>query len=565
VKVKTALTFIRRVDTLPFTLYTLHFLFLVALVFLPLPYAVGLVAGVGILLLAVIDPLWAVGAVLLAVPIQERFVLPGGLSFTWAAVGLLAGSLGLHILVHPEKPVRPGRVFVPLLLLVWVFGFATSLTPYSQSEGLKETARWASVLLIYLGVVLSFDRAATPAGRCWRAMLLALFILLGPAASGLVGLRQFVTGDGPPSFAIAGGDFVRAYGTIGQPNSFAGYMNMAWPLAAGLLLVGGLSLISGWIRGQGDKGTRGQDVAMAMLNTPSPPVPHFPLPLVAAFLAVTTLLGGIIGAGLAASFSRGGWLGAAGGGAVVVLASALLLPPFLRSWAIRMLGAGVVVGVLALALGAGGLLPDALAQRLTSITRNLRLFDVRTVEVNPENFAVVERMAHLQAGWRMLERYPLSGVGPGSYTLAYEATAAPGSMPIALHPWYASRGHAHNYYLHIAAEAGLPGLLVYLVLLGVLGYTALRALQRAQGWLWRGLAVGASGIVASVASHNLFEHLHVLNMGLQVGAVWGLLVVVERYGGKNVRISYGSNAAIIDTNKPSGKGSQQWRWKRAIH
>jgi hypothetical protein len=33
-----------------------------------------------------------------------------------------------------------------------------------------------------------------------------------------------------------------------------------------------------------------------------------------------------------------------------------------------------------------------------------------------------------------------------------------------------------------------------------------------------------------VAAHNLFENLHVLNLGLQLGAVWGLLVCVERYG-----------------------------------
>jgi hypothetical protein len=71
------------------------------LVLLPVPLAAGLVIGSATLLLACLDPLWAVGAALLAVPIQELVLLPGGLSFTWAAVALLTGSLGLHILTQP--------------------------------------------------------------------------------------------------------------------------------------------------------------------------------------------------------------------------------------------------------------------------------------------------------------------------------------------------------------------------------------------------------------------------------------------------------------------------------
>ena len=488
-----------------FTFYLLLFALLaLALALLPLPLAAGLVGGASVLLLAVSDPIWAVGAVALALPVQDLAQLPGGISFTWAAVALLAGSLGLHTLSRPEQLLKPGWLGLALAGLVWALGLATVLTPYSQSEGLKETARWAAALLVYLAVVASFDAAPNPAGRRWRALVLVGCLLLGPAGSAVVGLRQFVSADGPPSFQIADGRFVRAYGTIGQPNSFAGYMNMAWPLAAGLILwaAGGL-----WAR--------------------------VSRPLALATLLTALGLGGLIGGALVASFSRGGWLGALGGGAIVLISSALLLPKRPRHLAMRAIGGAAAIGGLALALGAGGLLPGALSQRLTSITRNLRLFDVRTVAVTPENFAVVERMAHMQAGWQMLSRHPFTGVGPGSYSLAYEASAGLGEQTIALHPWYASRGHAHNYYLHIAAEAGIIGLAAYGLLLSLLALTAARALRAAQGWLWRGLAVGASGVVAAVASHNLFENLHVLNMGLQLGAVWGLLVSVERYGAHN--------------------------------
>lgn len=198
---------------------------------------------------------------------------------------------------------------------------------------------------------------------------------------------------------------------------------------------------------------------------------------------------------------------------------------------VRQLIIGATGGLLLLLLlGGGGLLPPAVVQRATSLIGNMRLFDARGADITPANFAIVERMAHLQAAWHMLQRYPLLGVGPGNYTIAYETPPGPDQSPINIRPWYESRGHAHNYYLHIAAEAGLLGLCAYLLLIGTLALQALRALRMARGWLWRGVAVGAVGVVATVAFHNLFEQLHVLNMGLQLGPIWALLVAVELYG-----------------------------------
>ncbi|NJM08756.1 hypothetical protein HC891_25050, partial [Candidatus Gracilibacteria bacterium] len=127
---------------------------------------------------------------------------------------------------------------------------------------------------------------------------------------------------------------------------------------------------------------------------------------------------------------------------------------------------------------------------------------------------------------------PLTGVGPGSFTIAYEFGGTAATQPYFLHPWYTSRGHAHNYYAHIAAEDGLIGLGAFLLLLAATARQAVRAVARAQGWLWRGVAIGGAGVVAAVATHDLFENLHALNLGLQLGAVWALLVLAERCSGK---------------------------------
>ena len=461
---------------------------------LPLDLATLLVLGALATALALIDPVWALYMAVLSVPVQDLLLLPGGLSVTQAALLLCLASLSLHTLGRHEQPLPLGRLFIPLALFMWVLAAAALFTPYSRSEALRETMRWSTVPLIYLLTLYALRGAA------WRLGGLIICLLLAPTLTALIGLGQFWFGIGPESFAIGGGR-VRAYGTIGQPNSFAGYMNQAWPLAVGVALA-----------------------ALATLWVDTPRRRYL------ITLAGATTAAAVTGAALLVSFSRGGWVGAIAGLIVLTLAAGYLMPSRLRMH-LRQLMLGATGGlILLLLLGGGGLLPTAVVQRATSLIGNLRLFDARGADITPANFAIVERMAHLQAAWNMLQQHPLLGVGPGNYTIAYETPPGPDQPSINIRPWYESRGHAHNYYLHIAAEAGVLGLCAYLLLIGMLALQALRALRLARGWLWRGIALGATGVVTTVAFHNLFEHLHVLNMGLQLGPIWALLVAAELHG-----------------------------------
>ncbi|HEX9370557.1 MAG TPA: O-antigen ligase family protein, partial [Roseiflexaceae bacterium] len=408
-------------------------------------------------------------------------------------------------LAHPERRLRTGGWLFPLWAgFLWALLLAAALSPYSRAEGIKETLRWFEAFLVWL-------MAINLARRRWQIVGLIACLLLAPAAEAALGLAQFAAGWGPASFRIAPElPFMRAYGTIGQPNSFAGYLNMAWPLALALA-VG--ATVAFWRRdqrqtvsergGDGATGRRGDNSSPRHPITPSP----CHLVICALTLWMTTAL---LLAGLVASLSRGAWVGAAAG----ALAMALALGPRARHWAL----AGVGIAALALALGGAGLLPGFVAARLASLTRYLSLFDAGTAVVTPENFAVVERMAQMQAGWRMFLAHPLTGVGPGSYTLAYPE--------FAVGTWYASRGHAHNYYLHMAAEAGIAGLLAYLALLAGLARQAIATLRSARGTFWRSVAIGCCGIIAAVAGHDLFENMHVLSMGVQLAAAWGLLTVI---------------------------------------
>lgn len=450
-----------------------------ALALVPLD-ALALAAGTGlIVILALAHPVLAVGMAVLSVPVQDLVELPGGLSVTQAVVLLMIGSGLVHTLARGEQGVLPlgmvaawGTLFCALLL-------SAGATPYSRVEAVRETLRW----VVAAGVWVV---AASTITRRWHIVYLLVCLITAPAVCAGIGLVQFVAGDGPPAFRIAPDlPYVRAYGTIGQPNSFAGYLNMAWPLALALA-------VAGSARAWRIRASHRLTAALVWL------------PTVAVGGASGVLL-----AALVASFSRGAWVGAAIGVLGMVL-----------SMGRRALPAVFGLLVAGVAVVATGVLPDALTARLLSIWQSLAWFDAATVAVTPANFAVVERMAHLQAGWEMVRTAPLLGVGPGNYAVAYPS--------FAIGTWYAGRGHAHNYYLHMAAEAGVIGLLAYLSLIGVVVRQTVYALRHTTDPVLRSTMVGGCGIIAAVAGHNLFENLHVLNFGIQLAVMWAIMGAIAQ-------------------------------------
>jgi putative inorganic carbon (HCO3(-)) transporter len=145
--------------------------------------------------------------------------------------------------------------------------------------------------------------------------------------------------------------------------------------------------------------------------------------------------------------------------------------------------------------------------------------DVRGVPLTDENYAVVERLAHWQAALTMLEDRPLLGVGIGNYVPVYPAYAVPG--------WKDPLGHAHNYYLHVAAETGLLGLVAYLVLWVVFFYHGWNTVWRLNG-AEQAVALGILGVLGAFAVHSVFDNLYVHGMNMHLAILLGLLFVVTR-------------------------------------
>jgi len=212
---------------------------------------------------------------------------------------------------------------------------------------------------------------------------------------------------------------------------------------------------------------------------------------------------------MAMSWSRGAWIG---------FAAAVAVMSVVRSRrAAAAFAALVVIGALILILGSFQLLPEVLTQRLTDFLPYVQPFDVRSVKVTDANFAIVERMAHWQAGWQMWTEHPWRGVGMGNYEPIYPAYYIP--------PWKEPLGHAHNYYLNIAAETGLIGLLAYLVLWGAAFWQAVQAIRETTG-REKAVAIGVLGVLAHLSVHNFFDNLFVHNMYAHIAILLALLPVL---------------------------------------
>ncbi len=452
---------------------------LIAMALIALPPSLGAALVLGIIgaIVVLARPRWGFYLLLLSIPVQD-IGAQGEATLTNALFGLTLLAWLLHRAVFGGE--RLPHAAVGPVFAIFVCGLALSLTVAQDiAPGIGALFQWVKALTVYF-LALDFLRT--------RRQVVGALIALLVAGSGeaLIGLTQFGSGAGPASFAI-GDDNSRAYGTFGRPNSYAGYLEMILPIA----------LIFGWWVWQ-QRDRNGSPFQR--------------------WLSLVALGGaGLIGLAILASFSRGAWLGTAGGlGLMILLASR-------RSRAVAIT---VVVAVGALAgLGGYAVLPENIRMRADSILGNAAAPDVRTAYITAENFAVVERLAHWWAGIRMFEQNLPLGVGLGNFNVRFaEFTISP--------TFLVSQGHAHNYYIHVAAEAGLVGLTTYLLLLCVLIGTGLRALQQlsqpGRDPFARALTIAVLGTITAVAIHNIFENLHVLSMGIQLSTAWALLTIVTQ-------------------------------------
>ncbi len=459
---------------------------------LPLPLAGTLVVGAAAAVLTLVQPLAGLGLALLLGPwgaLQNVALGPtlldaGQLALLLTLAAWLASCLARRRLVVPFTPLN-----APWLLFVLV-ALVSLLDAPSVELGLVELFKWLQMgLVVWLVVDVAHDPTRRPAGPAAVARVLLALLLLAGLSQALIGIWQFgLRGDGPEHFIILE-RFYRAYGTFEQPNPFGGYVNLTALLALGVMM-GLLADLRGLRR----------------------PLRSWAWPAFVAFCAVAATLAVVF------SWSRGAWLGFLAGAGVLALFSVRRLALGL---AVGAVAAAVVGGGLWLGVAAGSGPALSVADRLAGFGDEFALGDVRGVDINDINYAVLERLAHWQAAADMARDDLWTGVGFGNYAAAYPRYA--------LINWPDALGHAHNYYLNLLAEVGLPGILAYLIFWLAVVRQTMRAAHRL-AWPERGVAVGLLAAWAALAVHHLVDKLYVNNIYVHLGAMLALLQLLSAPG-----------------------------------
>jgi putative inorganic carbon (hco3(-)) transporter len=445
-----------------------------AIALLPLAWAAALVVACIALILMVLEPLVGVLLIVVSIPFGSLLRIPIAsleASGTDLLVWYVVAVWGMRLVVRREVWFRLTALggAIAVLLVVMLFSL---LGASSVEHGAKELVKWSEVLALYLLVSHELDPR--------KLRLLAAVTLLTGGLAAVQGIYQFAFRIGPEAFVLFG-RFMRAYGTFGQPNPYAGYLGLILPIGMGLF-VGSLT----------DRAlvARGRWILLSATAT-------------------TCML-----AAIGMSWSRGAWLGLLG--ALVAMAVAALARTrrrllFVAGVALIVAG-GLMVGGLALGR-------SSIALRVSDLVPFLSVKDVRGIEVTDANFSVLERMAHWQAALGMWADHQWLGVGIGNYEVAYPAY----SLPM----WDESLGHAHNYYLNMGAEAGLAGFLAFILVSMLAVATAWRACRRATGWCL-GLAAGILGATVHLCVHNLFDDLFVHAIYLEVAILLGMVSYLGR-------------------------------------
>lgn len=446
------------------------------LAWLPLPLAVLLTTGALLLLLILLHPILGLLLLVPVIPFSPLLSIQvGGVS-----VGGMEALLALVLAAWALCMASQGRIILPAAPLVvpWLLWLAACLLSWTQALSLgmawSETVKWVEMLALYLFVVAIVGRRHIP----W----LLVSFLVAAIAQAALGMYQSFMRIGPEGFLILEGQMLRAYGTFRQPNPYAGYLGLTLPIAYSIFLWG-LGRIVVWMR--------------------SPQAG----PILLFGLATISL--GSMAVAMYASQSRGAWLGAM---------AAILLVSLTRSKR-----AAVIFGILVIilsalvVLGVADLPPAGVMQRFIEVIPAVQAPNIATAEVTDANFPVIERLAHWLAALNMWRDHLWLGVGIGNYPIAYSLYA--------IGRWRDALGHAHNFYLNVAAETGLIGLLFYGILWLSIFWFSGQVIRATRGF-WRAVSVGILGMVAALSVHNFVDNLFVQGMYLHTAVALGIMAVL---------------------------------------
>lgn len=472
-----------------------------ALAVLPISLAGLLIGGGAFFVAALINPILCLYLLVFIIPLSSLLAVQIGgvrIGLMEIVLALALTTWLLKVLAAPSShrqklKIRLGPLGGAFLFFLGAISLSW-LTTLSIGASLVETMKWVEMLALYLFV---FNLL-----RVQQVKWVIVAILAAGLVQAGLGLYQFVFKVGPEGFLLFDGRFLRAYGTFAQPNPYGGYLGLGLPLALSLTIWAWDQLFSSY-------GGSGKSRLVWLFS-----------------LGLLCLPLGLLLAALLASQSRGALLGFAA-------ASVVTLMLWSRKIALAFATAaliGVVIGLLSsfnlsltrpFDVADTGSPYDAVVQRAVDAVEVLTVTDVANTEVTDANFATLERLAHWQAARDMWRDNLWLGVGFGNYAVVYPAYA--------VGPWLDPLGHAHNYLLNIGAEAGLVGIVAYLIF-WILTFGLLwTVVQNNQGF-YKAIAVGIAGIMIHFHVHNLVDNLYVQGMYLHIAIALALASILYKSG-----------------------------------
>ena len=359
-----------------------------------------------------------------------------------------------------ELPVLAGQALTWLLagwVLVQLFSTTLARAPRLADMRVGEAAKAFGLYLLVVLLARSSRRLRTAA---WTLLATGSFLAtLGLIQVATANFRQEYGGLARIKDAHIYGDVFepRIAGPLGDPNYFAQILLMLVPLA--LFMAWGAG---GWGREEGR------------------------LTKMLAYGAA-----GLMTAATVLTYSRGAALALA-----LVLGLALLVRG-VRPW--EALTGLALAGLLVVAL------PAAFTERLTTLEQVLPGGEET---LHPDSSFEKRRLV-TRVAWEIFLDHPVLGVGAGNYTVHYDRYADRVGSAAREYDDPTEAHYPHNLYLEIAAETGLPGLLVFGAGICVAFVYVRRARRRA---LERGdasLAVLAGGVALGLVGYlisSLFLH-----------------------------------------------------------
>jgi O-antigen ligase len=135
----------------------------------------------------------------------------------------------------------------------------------------------------------------------------------------------------------------------------------------------------------------------------------------------------------------------------------------------------------------------------------------------------LERINRWSCAIRMFKQKPVFGYGPGTYMFQYAPFQLTKDRTI-ISTNAADGGNAHSEYLGPLAESGLLGLLTFLIMVGVVIYTAVHAYMRTRDFRLRMLLLGALIGLVTYELHGLMNNF--LDTDKASVPFWGFTAIV---------------------------------------